>query len=439
MSTVQEPIPAASLVSKGQRNPWVFVPTLYFMQGLPYMIANMFSVAMYKKLGIPNETITLWTSLFVWAWTLKLLWGPFVDSNLTKRTWVILTQGLILALFALTAWGVTLPGFFTVTVFIFFGVAFLSATHDIACDGFYLLALDKPQQAFFVGIRSAAFRLAMIFVNGAMIWMAGEFEELRFTPRLVWMLALLSGALVYGLFWLYGLWALPKPAEDVSGGVRTAGEKVPFIEAMVTFFQQPKIVPILFFILLYRLGELLVAKIAPLFLLDTREAGGLALPLKEFGVINGTIGVIALIIGGFAGGAMISKLGLKRCLWPMVVCMHAPILLYAWAAYSAPSLPLVTAVVAVDNLGYGFGLAAYLFYLMLISQHGKFKTSHYAIATGLMAFAAMGAGIASGYIQTAVGYGAFFILATVLTIPGTLTLLFIPLDDDAGAAKSLAV
>ncbi|MCC6485142.1 MAG: MFS transporter [Armatimonadetes bacterium] len=434
MSSLQEPAVFTPEPPRTCRNPWFFVPTLYFMQGLPYMVANMFSVAMYKKLGVANEVITLWTSLFVWAWTLKLLWGPFVDSNLTKRTWVIATQALILGMFCLAAWGITLPGFFGVTVFIFFVIAFLSATHDIACDGFYLLALDKPQQAFFVGIRSAAFRLSMVFVNGAMIWLAGEFEELHYSPRAVWMLALLSGALVYGLFWLYGLWALPKPAEDVKGGVRTSGQSVPFVEAIVTFFQQPKIVPILLFVLLYRFGELLVAKIAPLFLLDKVALGGLELPLKEFGIINGTIGVIALIFGGFVGGWMISSWGLKRCLWPMVVCMHAPILLYVWAAYHTPDLVTVSVVVAVDNLGYGFGLAAYLVYLMLISQHGKYKTSHYAVATGIMAFAAMGAGVLSGYIQKAVGYGQFFVLSLLLTIPGTLTLFFIPLDEKTDVA-----
>lgn len=430
-----------------QRNPWWFVPTLYFMQGVPYMIVTAVSSIMYRKMGVGLATIAFWTSLVTWPWTLKMLWGPVVDSISTKRNWVIATQGIMVAGLLLVAFCLHLPHFFTITLTVFFVLAFLSATHDIACDGFYLLALNREQQAFFVGIRSAAWRGAMLFANSVLVVIAGYLETRGKPIAYTWTVALATGALVYGVFYLYGLWALPKPAEDVSGGVREEGESIPFMEAMVSYFKQDKIVAILLFILLYRVGESMVAKIAPLFLIDPRTKGGLGLSTTDLGVINGLVGVVALLIGGLIGGALISKKGLKKCLWPMVICMHTPILFYVWCAYEQPqlahiyaSLPLfhglvlhitgywaVCVAVALDNFGYGFGLAAYMVYLMFVSQTTKYKASHYAISTGIMALGAMAAMMVSGILAERLGYERFFVATVLLSIPATIVLFFIPL------------
>lgn len=416
--------------SSSQRSPWLFIPTLYFMQGLPYMLVTGVSMLAYRKMGVGVADIATWTSLVTWPWVLKMFWGPIVDSNSTKRKWVLWTQGLLFLGMLAVAFGLHLPAFFTITLTIFFIMGFLSATHDIACDGFYLLALDKAQQAFFVGIRSAAFRGAMLFTNGVIVVVAGLLEERGHPAAHNWTIAFLVGAIAYGLCYLYGLWALPRPAEDVQGGVREEGKGVPFVEAAVTYFRQPKIVWVLLFILLFRVGEAMVMKIAPLFLIDPAEKGGLGVTTVQVGVINGTVGMIALTIGGLLGGIVVAKYGFKKTLWPLVICMHTPILLYVWAAYTRPHLAAVYGVVAVDNFGYGFGLAAYMVYLMLVSQTTKYKTSHYAISTGIMALGAMGAGIASGYLQEWLGYARFFVACTLCTIPATLVLFFIPMYDN---------
>lgn len=383
---------------------------------------------MYGKLGVDVATITLWTSLITWPWTLKMFWGPFVDSNSTKRNWVLLTQALILVCLFLVAFGIHLPNFFTFTLIIFFGIAFLSATHDIACDGFYLLALKKDQQAFFSGIRSTAFRGAMLFANGGLVVIAGILEERKRPIAETWTVALLIGAIVYGVFFLYGLWALPKPAEDKKGGVRKEGESIPFREAVSTFFRQDGIGWILAFILLFRFGESMVTKIVLLFLSKPVSEGALGISTKHVGWIYGTVGMIALVLGGILGGWLISKNGLRRCLWPMVVCMHVPNLLYVWLAFTHQSLAVVTGVVAIESFGYGFGLAAYMIYLMFVSETTQYKTSHYAIATGIMALGAMAAGILSGILVKNIGYAWFFVTACVMTVPGTLILFFIPLE-----------
>jgi PAT family beta-lactamase induction signal transducer AmpG len=428
------------------RSPWLFVPTLYFMQGVPYVVIVNVSAAMYTSLGIPAAEMGLWTSLITLPWVLKMLWGPLVDTVSTKRNWVVITQGLLLAGFVQVAFGVNLPNFFVVTLAVFFVMAFLSATHDIAADGYYLLAMDRKDQAFFVGIRSTAYRLAMIFGNGALVVLAGRLASTHgFSVAQGWMAALLAGGALYWLFWLYGLWAMPRPAGDVPGGGRNRGDAIPFLEAFVTYFRKPRILAILAFILLYRAGEFMIVKMTPPFLLETGPKGNLGFTTDQYGVIYGTFGILALLIGGILGGMAIARWGLRKCLWPMVLAMNVPCLGYVWAAIELPGAPGLLklagtyAVVIIDQFGYGFGFAAYMVFLMYASQGSRYQTSHYAISTGLMALGAMAAGSLSGYLLEWLGFVKFFIACCVLTIPGMLTLLFIPLyDQEQSEARELS-
>lgn len=439
--------------------PWAYIPTLYFLEGVPYVIVATLSVLMYNKLGVSNDQIGLWTSLIAFPWTLKMLWGPVVDLTLTKRKWILGTQALILVLLAAAAWAVGLPNFLPVTLAIFGVLAFVSATHDIAADGFYLLALDKQKQAFFVGVRSTFYRLAMIFGSGLLVWVAGRVLILNggvpeapangtgdvvsqvllaadraasglttdVTAR-AWMVALGFGAVFYAVLFLINQITLPRPASDAPQKRSEPGEQVPWVEAMASFFKQRRIFWILAFILFYRFGESMIGKLSGPFLQDSIEKGGLGVPTDQIGIISGTIGVLALTVGGILGGIVISRFGIKRCLWPMVLALNIPNLFYVWAAFAKPGLAAVTGLIAVDQFGYGFGFSAYMVYLMFISQGSRFETSNYAIATGLMALGALFAGIVSGYLQTSLGYANFFIAVCLLTIPGMITLFFIPLD-----------
>lgn len=415
-----------------RRSPWLYVPTLYFMEGVPYVIIVTVSAAMYTTLGIPPAEMGLWTSLITWPWVLKMLWGPLVDTTATKRKWIIITQALLILGFGIVAFGVTLPTFFQVTLIAFFIMAFLSATHDIAADGFYLLALGKKDQAFFVGVRSTAYRLATIFGTGGLVVLAGFLDRTGWSTERSWMAAIGVGGVIYALFWAYGLFAMPKPAADNPGGTRVAGEGVPFVEALVSYFRKPRILAILAFILLYRAGEFMIVKMTAPFMLETGPAGNLGFTTEQFGLIYGTFGVAALTIGGIIGGIFIAKRGLKRSLWPMVLSMNIPCLGYIWAAVALPEAAAslryfgTLAVITIDQFGYGFGFAAYMVFMMYASYDEKYATSHYAISTGLMALGAMGAGILSGYVLEWLGFVNFFIAACLMTIPGMLTLLFIP-------------
>ncbi len=595
------------------RNPWAFIPSLYFMQGLPVMIVQSMSVTMYKKMGVDNAQIGLWTSLIAFPWIAKMLWGPLVDTSGQKRGWIVVMQAAIIALLGALALSMQAGAFLPISLGLMFTIAFFSATHDIAADGFYLLALKEKAQAFFVGIRSASFRLATIFTTGVLVVIAGRFEKVGMPIPQTWTIALLVGAGAYLIFYLYGLWAYPKPVTDVpqqsvdipriarSFGqillmmaalfligrlivigaaslnavlpkplftksveltplfLPTSPNHMEFVEqsriqeeatvlgtnvqdeaaikagtsrpspffsqdvslpyaAQLTlslliiaaaylstrelfrrtgmgpaareYFGEHKIWAILGFILFYRFGESMISKMSSPFLLDPANKGGLGVATEAVGVITGTVGVLGLTVGGLLGGWLISKYGIKKCIWPMVLALNIPNLFYLWLANSKPTSPLsekiatdtlpwahinvgdpssgalmavwdfvanipsqiynlflllfealrdpVGQVIVVDQFGYGFGFSAYMVYLMFLAQGSKMQTSHYAISTGLMALGAQIAGITSGYLQMAFAgpasapnsnaYYQFFFAVCLCTIPGMLMLFFIPMN-----------
>ncbi len=420
-------------------NPWIFVPALYFLEGIPLFIVSTVSVTMFKKMGVSNSEIGLWTSLITWPWVVKMLWGPLVEAKSTKRKWVIGTQVAAIAMMFAESMTITQGNFLFPTLVILTALAFLSATHDIAADGFYIIALGQTDQAFYVGIRSTAYRLANIFCNGFLVYLAGKFETEGLHLKIggmpidipgttipgAWQRVLWVGLAVYAFFVILGILFMPNPEEK-----KGPSPNFPFERAFQEYFTQKKVAVILGFILFYRFGESMVSKMSTPFLLDPIEKGGLGIPTEQLGYILGGVGVVALVAGGIIGGMVISRYGIKKCLWPMVLAMNIPNLLYIWAAVTPSGKDWVTMIVAVDQFGYGFGFAAYMVFLMFITQGTSFPTAHYAISTGLQALGAMGAGIVSGYIQEAFGYAGFFAGTLVLAVPGMALLPFLPLDKE---------
>lgn len=414
---------------KRTTSPWLFVPVLYVMQAMPATLVREVATLLYKDLGIPNARIALWVGFLALPWMLKMLWGPVVDLNFTRRRWVLGAQVAILAGLAGLAGVLRLPAFFPVSLGFLFLLAFASSTHDIALDGLYLLALTKPQQAAFVGVQSASFKAGRLLCTGGLVFLAGMLQKTGTSIVGSWTLVVTLLAMVYGAGAVYARVFLPRLESDVPVGSREH-----FWPAFVTFVRQPRIVAVLAFIMFYRLGEAMVTIVAPLFMRDAREVGGMGLSIAEIGVINGVAGIVGIILGGIAGGAIISRFGLRRSFWPLVVCMHAPNLLYVWAAFTHPPTWAMYGVAFVDQFGYGFGFAGYSVYLMRVAQFGQYRTSHYAIATGLGSLCITLAGILSSVLQNMVSYRGFFVAVCVCTIPGMLTLLIIPQDEPAQRA-----
>lgn len=417
---------------KGQpvtsRNPWVFIPTLYFAEGLPYIIINVVSVILYKKMGIDNAHIAFWTSWLYLPWVVKMFWSPLVDIYSTKRRWILSTQfAMALCLFS-AAYVLNTEGYFFLSLSAFAVGAFVSATHDIATDGFYMLALNKEEQALFVGIRATFYRLAMIFGSGLLVYTAGRIETLTGNIPLSWTVVIGVSGFVFVLVPLYHTFVLPFPANDSKRSPRDAASDVYFLEIFRSYFKQEKIGAIIAFILLYRFAEAMLMKLAPPFLLDPRSTGGLGLSTSQVGLAYGTVGMFCLVVGGILGGWLISRFGLKKCIWPMAITLHFPDIFYVYMAYVQPEIGLTYVLVALEQFGYGLGFTAFMVYLMHIAR-GRYKTSHFAISTGIMALGMMLPGFISGYIQEAVGYRMFFVIVCVLAIPGILTILSIPKDE----------
>lgn len=408
-------------------SPWTYISTLYFAQGVPNTVITTVAPILYKRLAISNEQITFWISIIKLPWVFKMLWAPFIDTNSTKRTWILTTQFAMFACLILTALSLQLPNFFTISLVVLSIAAFVSATCDIATDGFYMLALSNEQQAFFVGFRSLFFRIAMLFGSGFLVYLAGTLEKYFNNIQLAWTLTLGFAAILFLLLFTYHRFFLPKPNSDIPN--QSTAENIPFLQVIQSYFQKDKIGAILAFILLYRLGEAMLVTLASLFLLDPVDKGGLGLTTDTVGLVYGTFGVISLIAGGILGGLLISRYGLKKCLLPMALALNLPNIFYVYMAYAKPPLYLVYPLVSLEQFGYGLGFTAFTVYLLNICK-GEYKTSHYAISTGLMALGLMLPGAISGAIQKSIGYTSFFILVCLLTIPGMIAIFFIPLEEE---------
>ena len=397
-----------------QRTPWIWIPSLYMTEGIPYIVIIVVSVIMYKKLGVSNSDIGLYTSLLYLPWVIKPIWSPIVDLFGTKRKWFLAMQ-FILSLVFLGV-GLTTSGsnFFFMTLAFFWMGAFASATNDIASDGMYLIALKPEQQSFFVGLRGTFYRIGMITGQGLIVMVAGYLETTLGDNTKAWSYTMIIVALLMLLLTLINSLATPKIEEETTE--RTSRE-ASFGKVFTTFFTKKNIGISLAFVLLYRLGESQLVKMASPFLLDVKEKGGLALSTSEVGFMYGTIGVIALLLGGILGGIAISRNGLGKWMIPMALSLNLPNLLYIALAHFQPdNIVFAGAVVVIEQFGYGFGFAAYMIFLIYLAE-GLFKTSHYALATGFMAMGMMFPGMLSGYIQEWLGYTGFFIWVGIAMIP----------------------
>ncbi len=425
-----------------QRNPWAWVPTLYFAEGLPYVAVMTISLILYKQLGLSNAEITFYTSWLYLPWVIKPLWSPFIDLVKTKRWWIISMQLLIGASFGGVAFTIPTSFWLQGTLFFFWVMAFSSATHDIAADGFYMLGLDEHNQANFVGIRSTFYRLATIFGQGILVMIAGNLQVIwRNSIPLSWSLMFYGVAGLFIAFWLWHHAILPRPSEDNNRTVKKAADIIDGLKSMfktfVTKFPAKEVIIGILFMLFYRMPEGLLAKVSALFLVDAAHNGGLGLSPQEYGLVQGTVGVIGLTIGGILGGICAGRHGLRKWLWPMVCAITLPDIVYVYMSYSLPtSLFIINTCVFIEQFGYGFGFTAYMLYLIYYSQ-GKFKTSHYALCTAFMALSMMIPGLFAGALQEAVGYRSFFIIVMMCCAITFLVTAFLKIDPKFGLKKKL--
>ena len=435
--------------NKKTTNPWLWVPTLYFAEGIPYFIVNVISCTMFTKMGVPNGQMALFTSLIYLPWVIKPLWSPFVDLIRTKRWWITIMQVLMSIIFILMA--LTLPqteiaqqggetsiSIFTFTLVLFWIAAFASATHDIAADGYYMLALDENKQSLFVGIRSTFYRLSSIFGQGVLVVIAGLLETRLGSISFAWKYTLIIAAVLFALLTLYHVYILPRPVQDHERknlDCSAAGITRDFSRTISTFFKKPYIISALAFMLLFRLPEALLLKMMNPFMLHPISQGGLGMDTATFGLIYGTFGVAALTIGGILGGIAAARWGLKKCLWPMSLSLALPSCAFLILSIFHPeSLWLIGGCVVLDQFGYGFGFTAYMLYLIYFSE-GEFKTAHYSLCTAFMALSMMVPGLFAGYIQEALGYTGFFAVVALCCLVTVFVTFAVKVDPKFGKKK----
>ena len=421
---------------KNKSNPWAWVPTLYFAEGLPYVAVMTISLIMYKRLGLSNTDITLYTSWLYLPWVIKPLWSPFVDIIKTKRWWIVTMQLFIGAALGGVAFTIPGPYWLQGSLAFFWLMAFSSATHDIAADGFYMLGLNEHKQTYFVGIRSTFYRIATIVGQGLLVMLAGNLEVVTRNVKYSWSLMFYGMAGLFIAFWMWHNYILPRPSED-KGIEKMKGSAImeEFWVTLKTFFRKPQVWAGICFMLFYRMPEGLLAKVSALFLIDSAAKGGLGLSPAEYGLVQGTVGVIGLTLGGILGGIVASRDGLKRWLWPMVCAITLPDLVYVYLAYALPqSLMIVNVCIFIEQFGYGFGFSAYMLYLIYYSQ-GEHKTAHYALCTALMALSMMIPGLFAGALQESVGYSTFFIIVICFCIVTYLVTAFIKIDPAFGKKR----
>ena len=416
-------------------HPLAWIPSLYFAEGIPYVVVMAIAGVMYKRLGMSNIDITLYTSWLYLPWVIKPFWSPFVEMLGTKRNWIVFMQFLVGASLAGVAFTLHLPSYVQWTLAFFWLMAFSSATHDIAADGYYMLELDEHGQTLYVGVRTLFYRLATIAGQGLLIMIAGFLEVYMRGVVKAWSVVLLGTAAFFMLIFIYHKIMLPHPVADVRRICSISRVATDFKETFTSFFRKDGIKMALLFMLLYRLPEALLTKISPLFLLDRIGSGGLGFTTSQVGMVQGTFGVIGLTIGGILGGVAVARDGFGKWLWPMVVSISLPNIVYVFLAYfQTQNLFLVNACIFIEQLGYGFGFTAYMLYMLYFAR-GASKTAHYAFCTGLMALGMMLPGMIAGWLQTSVGYLNFFIIVMLLCPITFIVAKFVKISPDFGKKK----
>ena len=423
--------------SQKRTTPWAWVPTLYFAEGLPNVIVMTVAVVMYVQLGMSDTEIALYTSWLGLPWVIKPLWSPFVDLYKTKRWWVLAMQMLLGSSLAGVAFTLNASFWFQGTMFFFFLMAFSSATHDIAADGFYMLELDSHNQAWFVGIRNTFYRIAVIVGKGVLVPVAGIFQVMyRNQNAYSWSLVFYGLAGIFIAIWLYHGFVMPKPEDDiendnVSLSMVGNGLKRMFL-AYFTKLPWKKMIFALVFLMFYRFPEAMLTKMTDTFLLRPNSEGGLGLAPMDYGLANGTVGLIGLLLGGIVGGMLVSRDGLKHWLWPFVCAITLPDIVYVYMSYALPdNLWIISTCLFIEQFGYGLGFTALTLYMLYFSQ-GRYKTSHYAICTGITYLGLMLPGMVSGWLKDMMGYRSFFILVMFLCAITFIVTWFIDIDPEFG-------
>jgi len=417
-----------------KRSPWAWIPTLYFSEGLPFVTVMTITLILYKQMGLSNSQITFYTSWLYLPWLIKPLWSPFLDLTKTKRWWTIAMQLLIGASLGGVAFTIPTAFWLQGSLFFFWTMAFSCAIHDTAANALYRHGLDDESQSSFINVRSAFYRLAVIFGQGVLVMVAGNLQVIyRNSIPFSWSLMFYGVAGLFIALWLWHGYVLPNPPSDKPRSDTTPSAVwIDFMQGAKSFFQKPQAIVAVLFLLIFQMPKGLLTKVSTLFLVDRPSNGGIGLSPQEYGLVQGTVGVIGFTLGIIMGGMAIGRDGMKRWLWAMACTITLPNAVYIYMSYALPtSLAIINTCVLIEQFGYGFGLTAYLLYIIYYSR-GEDKSCHYTLCTAFMACSMMLPSLFSGALQEVVGYRGFFIIVMASGIATFAATWFLKVDPDFG-------
>ncbi|MEM6767379.1 MAG: MFS transporter [Bacteroidota bacterium] len=399
------------------RSPWFWVPSLFFTQGLPYTIATIVSVVMYKRLGISNADITLYTGWLFLPWGLRAIWSPIIEYFHTKRFWIVWMELCLGVCMALVAFSIPGPYFFQLSLAFFWLLGFSSSLHDMSTDSLYMMSLTTREQAYFAGFRNVFYRLAVISAQGLLVIVAGNLENyLQDIPR-AWCMCMGLVAVVFLCSFVWHKVFLPQPEMDLLQEPVSSLSWDKLLRPFRAYFQRDQIGLLMLFLLFYRVGETQLVKMIPPFLLDNASLGGMGMETSRVGVNYGTVGMIAMIVGGYLGGVIINWKGLRTSLWLMFFSMNVPNLAYAViAAYPPQEIAWVNLVIFIEQFGFGMAFTVFLM-ILIVTVKGEYQTSHFALSTGFMTLGMIFPSMISGWVQEQLGYVWFFTYACICSLP----------------------
>lgn len=439
------PAENGTTASAQPKHPLLWVPTSYFAMGTVYVTVTTASTIMFRNLGMSTAEAAFWSSWMGFAYTVKFLWAPLLEMFKTKKFFVVTCQFALAALLLGVAFLLPLPGktWVVPVVSLLFLSGFIGATMDIATDGVYVTTLPPKRQAQFTGVQSMSWSIGPVVATGLVIYIVGVLHE-SMSYRMAWLITLAGMAAMIAAVAINHLTFLPAGERAKDAPASFGDAMSTFGKAWASFIRKPAILWMIAFAFLYRWGLGLLDKMGPLFLIDSRVAGGIGLDNTWLGLINGTFGTVAFIVASILGGLYVARGGLRRVLLVLVLCLNLPNVTFLYMGLAQPDNTtssgfwLITALVTLEKFGWGFGAVGHMLYMMQQIAPGPYKTAHYAFATALMGFCMMVTGILSSYIQPATGYEAFFIIVLVCAAPSllvTLTAPFIHSEDDAEVGK----
>lgn len=420
-------------MSARKSSPITWIPSAYFAMGLPFVAISLAAVIMLADLGVDEASITFWTSLLILPYSIKPLWSPLLELYFTKKTFAVVCQALTGFCFGLIAFMLPVSNFFSYTIALMAIIAFSGATNDIATDGIYLTAIDKKTQAEYIGWQGAFYNLSKVLVNGGLVYLAGYLITMfkaanpETAPVYAWMIIMGIIAAVMIVVAVYHHFFLPT-------GSRNEDSPADFSDAMrslwgvfVDFFKKKHIWLYILFIVCYRLTEGFAVKMVPLFLKAPIDSGGLGLSNESIGLIYGTLGTIAFIVGSILGGYYIARFTLKKVLFSLVCIFNIPFVIYLlFAIYQPASLPIIAVGLTTEYFCYGFGFVGLTLFMMQQVAPGKHPMAHYAFASGIMNLGFMIPGMVSGYIFQQIGYLNFFAFALIMSLPAFFLAIKVP-------------